>query len=142
MPQAEKWTISGWKIIFDHTFKPVTDEEFEDLEIFLFENDNTPTVNSIDADFDEIVGSGLDVQDLGSATWDVATDDGSTIVYSRYNGITGLVYTITGTQDVYGYAIRGKTSSTIYYAKNFGLRPMVATNTLTIQPLSMRVDLG
>ncbi len=111
----------------------------EDLEIFLFSDDETVTAATVNADFTEITTNGGEKATLTKATFAAATD--ADPVVSRWNSTTGKVWTITGALTVYGWAIRGVTSLKIYCAENWGVNTVASGNTITIQPLDLKFDI-
>jgi len=139
MAQAESWTLEGWKKILDQFFK-ISGTDSEDLELIFFSNNFTPTVNTQNSDLTVINDNGLENQDLVRATWQSADDDGNDIVYSDYD-TNPIVLNITGTQNCYGWAIRGKTSNVIYYAKNHGLKSLENSDTVTMNNFNMRIKI-
>lgn len=111
----------------------------EDKEIFLFSNDFTITNATVNTDLTEITTNGGEKVTLTKGTWDAATD--ADPVVSRYNGATGIVWNITGNLTIYGWAIRGVTSTKIYAAENFGVNTVANGNTVTIQPCDLKFDI-
>ena len=111
----------------------------EDKEIFLFSNDKTITNATVNADLTEITTNGGGKQDLAKGTWDAATD--ADPVVSRYNGATGVSWSITGALTVYGWAIRGKTSLKIYCAKNWGVGTYGNGDTIECKPCDVKFDI-
>ena len=111
----------------------------EDKEIFLFSNNETIDADTVNADLTEITTVGGEKQDLTKATWDAATD--ADPVVSRYNGATGVSWSITGDLTIYGWAIRGKTSTKIYAAENWGVKTVHSGDTVVIQPLDLKFDI-
>ena len=111
----------------------------EDKEIFLFSNNVTIDGDTVNGDLTEIVSNGGEKQDLTKGTWDAATD--ADPVVSRYNGATGVSWSITGDLSIYGWAIRGVTSVKIYCAENWDLKTVHNGDTVTIQPLDLKFDI-
>ena len=111
----------------------------EDKELFLFSNDFTITDSTINANLTPITTNGGEKVTLTKGTWDAATD--ADPVVSRYNGATGVVFTITGNLTVYGWAVRGVTSTKLYGAENFGVKSFVNGNTFTCQPIDLKLDI-
>ena len=134
---AAIWCKEGLRVLADAVVKTVATPEI--LEIFLFSDNEVVDANTVNADFTEIVTNGGEKQDLTRATWDAATD--ADPVVSRYNGATGIVWNITGALTIYDWAIRGKVSSKIYCAENWGLNTVANGNTVTIQPLDLKFDI-
>jgi len=134
---AAQWLIEGLREAMDALF--LDNATPEDKEIFLFSNDETIVDATVDTDLTEITTNGGEKQDLTKATWDAATD--ADPVVSRYNSTTGVSWSITGALNVYGWAIRGKTSGKLYCAENWGLKVVGNTDTVTIQPLDIKADI-
>ncbi len=59
----------------------------------------------------------------------------------RYNGATGVVFTITGALTVYGWAVKGVTSDKIYAAENTGVKTFQNGDTYTCQPVDISFDI-
>lgn len=134
---AATWCKEGLRELADASLKDNTTPE--DKEIFLFSDDETITANTVNADVTEITTNGGEKQTLTKASWDSATD--ADPVVSRYNGTTGVSWSITGDLNIYGWAIRGKTSMKIYCAENWGLKSVHNGDTVTIQPLDLKFDI-
>ena len=134
---AAIWCKEGLRVLADAVVKTAATPEV--LEILLFSNDEVIDADTVNADLTEIVSNGGEKQDLTRATFDAATD--ADPVVSRYNGATGVVWNITGALTIYGWAIRGKTSTKIYCAENWGLNTVADGNTVTIQPLDLKFDI-
>ena len=111
----------------------------ENLEIFLFSNDATISATTVNADLTEITTNGGEKATLTKASWTAATD--ADPVVSQWNGTTGQVWTITGALTIYGWAIRGVTSTKIYCGENWGVNTVVSGNTVTIYPLRLKFDI-
>ena len=131
------WCKEGLREAADSLLKDVAIPETK--ELILFSNDFTITNATINADLTEITTNGGEKFTLTPGTWDAATD--ADPVVSRYNGATGVVFNITGALSIYGWAIRGVTSVKIYAAKNWGLKTVENTDTLTIQPCDLKFDI-
>jgi hypothetical protein len=134
---AAIWCKEGTREAADALFKDAATPE--DKEVFLFSNDETIDADTVNADLTEIVTNGGEKQTLTKATWDAATD--ADPVVSRYNGATGVVFTITGALTVYGWAVRGVTSTKIYCAENTGVKTFANGDTYTLQPFDMKLDI-
>lgn len=134
---AATWCKEGLRVGADALVKTAATPEV--LEIFLFSNNETITNATVNADLTEITTNGGEKQDLTRATWDDSTD--ADPVVSRYNGATGVSWSITGDLTIYGWAIRGKTSIKIYCAENWGLKTVHNGDTVTIQPLDLKFDI-
>ena len=134
---ASTWCIEGLQELADAVFKDNATPE--DKEIFLFSNDATITSSTVNSDLTEITTNGGEKQTLTKATWDAATS--ADPVVSRYNGSTGVTWTITGDLTIYGWAIRGVTSSKIYIAENWGVNTVHDGNTVEINPLDIKFDI-
>ena len=134
MATGKTWTVEGAKLIFENFFTQTT---VEDLEIFTFSNNYTPTVTCTGTDLTEITDSGLVKKDMVAASWTV-TIDGADII-STFNSGTGIVWDVTADKNIYGIAIRGKTSAKIYYVKNVGLKELLVGNSFTLNPLQLKL---
>ena len=133
-----QWTIVGVAAALTALFK--TAGTPEDVEIFLFSNNKAIDDATTNADLTEIDNTnGCGKQDLTKALFDAATSADPSVL--RYNGATGVSWSVTGAETIYGYAIRGKTSDTIYGAENFGIKSVENGNTLTIAPLDIKLDI-
>ena len=131
------WVKEGLREAADALLKD--DATPEDKEIFLFSNDATVSDASVNADFTEITTNGGEKATLTKATFAVATD--ADPVVSRWNSTTGKVWNITGDLTIYGWAIRGVTSTKIYCAENWGVNTVANGNTVTVQPLDIQFDI-
>jgi len=127
----------GVRVLMDAVYK--TNATPEALELILFSNDETITDATANADLTEITTNGGEKVALTKATWDAATD--ADPIVSRYNGVTGVSFSITGNLTVYGWAVRGVTSTKIYAAENFGVKSLVSGNTLTCAPIDLKFDI-
>ncbi len=134
---AASFLVEGLREMMDAAFKDSATPE--NHEIFLFSNDETITSATVDADLTEITTNGGAKQTLTKASWTAATD--ADPVVSRYNGSTGVVWTITGSLTVYGWAIRGMTSGKLYAAENFGTKTLVNGDSLTAAPIDLKADI-
>ena len=134
---AATWCIEGSAEMADALLKDSATPE--EKEIFLFSTDVTITSATVNADLTEITTVGGEKVALTKATWDAATS--ADPVVSRYNSTTGVVWTITGALTIYGWAIRGVTSTKLYCAENFGVNTVQSGNTVTIQPLDLKFDI-
>jgi len=134
---AATWCKEGLRVLADAVVKTAATPE--NLEIFLFSDNETIDADTVDADLDEITTNGGAKKTLTKATWDAATD--ADPVVSRYNGATGVVWNITGSLTIYGWAIRGVTSTKIYCAENWGINTVENGNTVTIQPCDLKFDI-
>lgn len=131
------WCKEGTREAADALFKDAATPE--DKEVMLFSNDATITNATINADLTEITTNGGEKVTLTKGTWVAATD--ADPVVSRYNGATGVVFTITGALTVYGWAIKGVTSDKIYAAENTGVKTFANGDTYTLQPLDAKLDI-
>lgn len=127
----------GTREMSDAVFKDAV--AAEDKEIFLFSNDATVSDASVNADFTEITTNGGEKMTLTKADFAAATD--ADPVVSRWNGDTGAVWNITGALTCYGWAVRGVTSLKIYCAENWGVNTLANGNTVTVQPLDLKLDI-
>lgn len=127
----------GFRELMDAVFKDGATPEAK--EIFLFSDNEAITKDTVNANLTEITTNGGEKQTLTAGTWDAATD--ADPVVSRYNGATGVVFSFTGALTVYGYAIRGVTSTKLYGAENFGVQTYANGQSLTIAPLDIKIDL-
>jgi len=134
---AAIWCKEGLRELADAALKDAATPE--DKEIFLFSDNEVIDADTVNADLTEIVSNGGEKADLVKGTWDAATD--ADPVVSRYNGATGMVWNITGSLSIYGWAIRGKVSNKIYCAENWGINTVADSNTVTIQPLDLKFDI-
>ncbi len=134
---AGQMVIEGVQEMMDAVYKDVATPEAK--ELILFSNNFAITDATVNADLTEIVTNGGEKVTLTAGTWDAAT--AADPVVSRYNGVTGVVFTITGNLTVYGWAIRGVTSVKIYAAENFGIKTFVNGNTFTCQPIDVKLDI-
>ena len=131
------WCTEGVDLMFNNIFGQST---VEDLEIFTFSNNFTPVVTCENDDLTEVEDNGLIVQNMTTANW-VIEIDGADVTATYHSG-TGIVWNATGDQNIYGIAIRGKTSNKIYYVKNFGLKQLISGNSFTLNPLVLKVTLS
>jgi len=131
------WCKEGLRVGADAIVK--TNATPENLEVFLFSNDATISATTVNADLTEITTNGGEKISLVKATWTAATD--ADPVVSQYNGTTGLVWTITGALTVYGWALRGATSTKIYCGENWGVTTVESGNTVTITPFQLKFDI-
>jgi len=139
---GEKWCIEGIKAIMNLSFSGTS--ATERLELFFFSNDANPSVSSTNTDFTELgTSTGFGRVELNKASFSNAdvTTGTSSIVYTMYNGTTGLAFTSLSSFNMYGYAIRSKTLQNIYYVKNVGLHAMQATDIYTINPLQLQMEI-
>jgi len=134
---AAQWCIEGLREAADALF--LDNATPEDKEVILFSNDEAITDATVDADLTEITTNGGEKVTLTKATWDAATD--ADPVVSRYNGATGVVFTITGALTVYGWAVKGVTSDKIYAAENTGVKTFANGDTYTLRPLDIKFDI-
>lgn len=134
---AATWVKEGLRVAADALFK--TNATPEDKEVFLFSNNATITANTVNVDLTQITTNGGEKKTLTKATWDAATD--ADPVVSRYNGATGVVFSITGALTVYGWAVRGVTSAKIYCAENTGVKTFANGDTYTLYPFDMKLDI-
>jgi len=128
----------GIRILADSAVK--LEAEPEDLEIFLFSNDFTITANTVDSDLTEISTNGGEKLALTKASFAAGTD--ADPVVSRWNGATGAVWTITGALTIYGWAVRWVTSQKILCAENWGVNTVANGNTVTVQPLDLKLPVA
>lgn len=134
---AATWVKEGTREAADALFLDNATPEAK--EVFLFSDNETITSATVNADLTEITTNGGEKQALTKATWDAATD--ADPVVSRYNGATGVVFSITGALTVYGWAVRGVTSLKIYCAENTGVKTFANGDTYTLQPFDMKMDI-
>ena len=134
---AAQWCIEGLREAADILFKDAV--AAEDKEIFLFSNDYSITDTTVNANLTEITTNGGEKMTLTKASFAAATD--ADPVVSRWNNTTGAVWSITGSLTIYGWAIRGVTSSKLYCAENWGQNTVENGNTVTIQPLDLKLDI-
>ncbi len=134
---ASTWCIEGTREAADALF--LDNATPEDKEVILFSNNEAITNATVDGDLTEIVSNGGEKVTLTKGTWVAATD--ADPVVSRYNGATGVVFTITGNLTIYGWAVRGVVSTKIYCAENFGVKTFTNGDTLTLQPFDMKLDI-
>jgi len=134
---AATWCKEGLREVADAVVKDGATPE--DKEIFLFSNNFTITASTVDSDLTEITTNGGAKVTLTRANWDAATD--ADPVVSRYNGATGVVWNITGSLTIYGWAIRGVTSQKLLCAENWGINTVENGNTVTIQPCDLLFDI-
>ncbi len=130
------WCKEGLRVGADALVKTAATPEV--LEIFLFSTDVTVTAATINANLTEIVTAGGEKITLTRATWTASTD--ADPVVSAYNGVTGVSWSITGALTIYGWAIRGATSTKIYCAENWGVNTVANGNTVTVAPLYLKFD--
>ena len=109
----------------------------EDLEVFLFSNDFTIIPTMTNADLTPITTNGGEKTTLTKSLFAAATN--ANPVVSRWNGTTGKVWNITGALTNYGWGIRGVTSQKLYYAENWGVNTVANGNTVTVQPLDLKL---
>ncbi len=134
---AAQWVIEGCQVMMDAVWK--TNATPEQKEIFLFSNDVSITDSLVNADLTEITTNGGEKGTLVKASFTAAT--AADPIVSIYNSGTGFIFNITGSLSVYGFAIRGVTSSKIYMAENFGLKSFVSGDILTADPISFSLDI-
>ena len=132
-----QWCIEGLQQAADAVL--LDNATPEDKELILFSNDATITDATANADLTEITTNGGEKVTLTKATWTAAT--AADPVASVYNSGTGVVFTITGALTIYGWAIRGVTSTDIYAAENFGVNTVANGNTVTINPVTINWDI-
>jgi len=125
----------GIRVLADSAFKLTA--EPEDLEIILFSDNETIDKDTVDADLDEITTNGGEKVTLVKANFAAATDADPSV--SRYNGATGVVFDITGALTIYGWAVRWVTSQKILCAENWGVNTVADGNTVTVQPLDLKL---
>ncbi len=138
MAKGKTWCTNGIKNILGTFFK--TSDNSEDLELFLFSNNYTPSVDCIEQDLIEITENGLEKVELSKELFSDPVLSGLNVELV-YNSEIGIEYSITGTQSVYGYAIRGKTSKNIYFVENFGLK-LLESGDFTFQPVKIKIKLS
>ena len=131
------WCKEGLRVGADAMIK--TNATPEILELLLFSNDATISAATVNGDLTEITTNGGEKVTLAKATWAASTD--ADPVVSRYNATTGVVFTITGALTIYGWAIRGATSTKIYCGENWGVNTVANGNTVTITPCDLRFDI-
>ena len=134
---AGQMIIEGCQEFMDAVYKDAATPEAK--ELILFSNDEVITDATVNADLTEITTNGGEKVTLTAGTWDAAT--AADPIVSRYNGVTGVVFTITGALTVYGWAVRGVTSTKIYGAENFGLKTFVNGNEFTCAPIDMKFNI-
>lgn len=134
---AATWFKEGTRVAADALFK--TNATPEDKEVFLFSDNESLTNATVNADLTEITTNGGEKKTLTKATWDAATN--ADPVVSRYNGATGVVFSITGALTVYGYAVRGVTSSKLYFGENTGVKTFANGDTYTLYPFDAKMDI-
>lgn len=142
MATGESWVINGIKNLLYSNFHGTS--AMEEFELLFFSNNYTPLSSCINSDLTEIEANGLEKVQLVNSSFGTSavTVGTSTIVYVPYKLEEGLEFNITGTQTMYGYAIRGKTTNNIYYVKNVGLHSFISGDTYTMNPIEIRLDLG
>ena len=111
----------------------------EDKEVFLFSNNFTIADGTVNASLTPITTSGGEKQTLTKALWASATAANPSVC--RYNGTTGVAFAFTGTLAVYGYGIRGVTSSDLIGAENFGLKNYINGQNLELNPLDLKLNI-
>jgi len=134
---AAQWCKEGLREAADALLKDSATPE--DKEIFLFSNDFTITDATVNTDLTEITTNGGEKMTLTKASFAAATD--ADPVVSVWNSGTGAVWNITGDLTIYGWAIRGVTSTKIYCAENWGANTVANGNTVTIEPLEIKFDI-
>jgi len=143
MAMGESWCINGIKNLFYNTFHGTS--AMEEFEIFFFSNNFTPTSSCVNSDLTEIgTSSGLGRITLESSLFGTAfvTVGTSTVISVPYKLNEGIEFSITDSQIMYGYALRGITTENIYYLKNVGLHSFVSGDTYTLNPFEIRIDIG
>lgn len=131
------WVIEGLQEAADALLKDSATPE--DKELLLFSNDATISSATVNTDLTEITTNGGEKVTLTKATWDAAT--AADPVVSRYNSTTGVVFTMSGSLTIYGWAVRGATSTKIYAAQNVGVNTMASGQTYTVAPLDLKFDI-
>ena len=134
---AGQYCIEGLAEMSDAIFKDAVTPE--DKELILFSNDQAITDATVNADLTEITTNGGEKVTMTKGTWTAATS--ADPVVSAYNGANGITFNITGNLTVYGWAIRGVTSTKIYGAENFGIKTFVNGNTFICAPISLKLDI-
>ena len=134
---AAQATKEGIREMMDACF--LDDATPEDKEVILFSNDEAIVIGTVNADLTEITTNGGEKVTLTKASWTASTD--ADPVVSVYNSGTGVVFSFTGALTVFGYAIKGVTSDKIYGAENFGEQTYANGQSLTLEPLSISLDL-
>jgi len=134
---SSTWCKEGVRVLADAVVKTAATPE--DLEIFLFSDNEIVTFATVNADLTEITTNGGEKQTLTKANWDAATN--ADPVVSRYNGATGVSWNITGALTIYGYAIRGVTSLKIYGGENWGMHTVANGYTVEIKPFELKFDI-
>ena len=134
---AAQWCIEGLREALDALLKDAATPE--NKELILFSNNQAIADGTVDADLTEIVNNGGEKVTLTKGTWVAATDADPAVAV--YNSGTGVVFNITGNLTIYGWAIRGVTSQKIYCAENQGVNTVQNGNTVTIEPVQVKLDI-
>lgn len=134
---AAQWCIEGLQELMDAAFKD--DATPEDKLITLFTNDETIVDATAYGDLTIADYNGAEAQTLTKANWDAATS--ADPVVSAYYGGTGVIFSFTGTANVYGWAIIGSASDKVYAAENFGIKHFDNGESLTLSPINLSLDI-
>ena len=134
---AAQWVKEGLRVAADAVLK--TDATPEVKNLVCFSDNETITDATVYADLTIISANGITPTALAKATWAAGTD--ADPVASIYNGAAGVEFTLSGDQDVYGWAIVGATSNALYIADNWGLKSMKNGDTLTVAPITVNWDI-
>jgi hypothetical protein len=138
MATGSTWVSEGMLELMNVAFKGYSGTTtHEKLEIFFFSNDYTPADSCTKSSLTEVTTNGMTIKTLDNAEFESATLDGTNCV-SQYNNGTGVIWTASGTQSIYGWAITGSSTDKIYYVKNVGVQTFVTGDKYQLNPINLR----